>query len=190
MSDEQPPKKRRFWRLHLSTAVLLMFVSGIFLWTQRDRMKAYIDQRKANIEVDAIIARAKRGEFQEDDPATHPGSDLADRMFSNGWTMKNLKGQGLSRSDLQYMAEPLISMGRPAVPQLMRWVEDEDITIQYIARYSLKAITNVDGDWEGWVRNSSIRTEVALSIFVALGVLLAVTISNEWLIRRREGRQL
>jgi hypothetical protein len=32
MSDAEKPKKRRFWQLHLSTAVLLMFGAGGFLW--------------------------------------------------------------------------------------------------------------------------------------------------------------
>jgi hypothetical protein len=31
MSDEQKPKKRRFWQLHLSTAVISMLVIGFLL---------------------------------------------------------------------------------------------------------------------------------------------------------------
>jgi hypothetical protein len=31
MSDEQPPNKRRFWQLHLSTAVLMMLYSAGFV---------------------------------------------------------------------------------------------------------------------------------------------------------------
>ena len=32
MSESEQPKKRRFWQLHLSTAVVLMIVAGALLW--------------------------------------------------------------------------------------------------------------------------------------------------------------
>jgi hypothetical protein len=32
MSETEPPKNRRFWQLHLSTAVLLMLASGPIVW--------------------------------------------------------------------------------------------------------------------------------------------------------------
>jgi len=32
MSEPEPPKKRRFWQLHLSTAVLMMLLAGTILY--------------------------------------------------------------------------------------------------------------------------------------------------------------
>ena len=32
MSEQTKPNKRHFWQIHLSTAVVLMFVSGCLLW--------------------------------------------------------------------------------------------------------------------------------------------------------------
>jgi hypothetical protein len=32
MRDKGPPNQRRFWQLHLSTAILLMFVAGGLVW--------------------------------------------------------------------------------------------------------------------------------------------------------------
>lgn len=32
MTDTQPKPKRRFWQIHLSTAVVTMLVAGIILW--------------------------------------------------------------------------------------------------------------------------------------------------------------
>jgi len=44
MSEAEPRKKRRFWQLHLSTAVLLMFVSGSLVGSNtRDRDPVYWD---------------------------------------------------------------------------------------------------------------------------------------------------
>ena len=50
-------------------------------------------------------------------------------------------GQTVTRSTLQEHAQPLIALGAPAVPSLLRWAHDESQAVRYVALYALEQIT-------------------------------------------------
>ena len=198
--------KRRFWQIHLSTAIMLMLVAGAVLWIQIDVIKTYIEKNQEMARVDEILRRLKQGHFQAD--------ELAEDGFSDGWEMTNTKGQTFLRSTLRNQAEPIIAIGNNAVPPLSKWVTDDDITIRYIARYSLEQITGIHAGYSYFLKketimnnNLAIKFQADLTewfskyssststndliVRVGLnGVALAVfALLSEALIRRREGRK-
>ena len=59
----------------------------------------------------------------------------------SGWVMTTETGKEVHRAILQDQAVPLISIGPDAVPELLKWLEHEQMHIRYIADYSLEQIT-------------------------------------------------
>jgi hypothetical protein len=61
----------------------------------------------------------------------------------SGWLMNLPSGRQVSRSYLDEQADPIILLGAPAVPRLIRWVRSEHLHVRYIAIHSLKEITGI-----------------------------------------------
>ena len=64
-------------------------------------------------------------------------------VFSTGWTM-DVNGKEFSRSFLQHQADPLIAVGRPAVPILLERLGHRQRHMRYICAYSLQKITKLE----------------------------------------------
>jgi hypothetical protein len=75
---DSPPKKRRFWQLHLSTAVLLMLAAGGILWIEtRERfVKAAYD-----LEGDELKNYAK-ARFSDSPPRW-----ISKSLVTRGWPL-------------------------------------------------------------------------------------------------------
>ena len=87
---------------------------------------------KAQVTATAIMEEFKKGNYIEDDAP----------MFGSGWMMTNENGAKHPRSFLNHQAEQkLIPLGKKAVPELVEWLDCDNMHIRYIAAYSLERIT-------------------------------------------------
>ena len=84
MSDEAPPKKRRFWQFHLSTAILLMFAVPVGAYIAL-RSNAWIPEAKALTEQEF---EARFPGWLDEHARKHIKSPDGTRVFSTG-TMDN-----------------------------------------------------------------------------------------------------
>lgn len=85
--------------------------------------------------------------------------------LGSGWIMTNEKGAMFQRSFLMAQAGPLIALGPEAVPELLRWLENREMQIRYVAHVALEKITGLE-PWfphfatleqlrsKGWLENS------------------------------------
>ena len=62
----------------------------------------------------------------------------------NGWMMKNEQGDTMQRSFLVFQAKNIIPLGKHAVPELLRWIDNENMHIRYITQYALEEITGLE----------------------------------------------
>jgi len=62
----------------------------------------------------------------------------------SGWVMTNEKGVEFQRSILVLQADALIPLGEEAVPELLRWLEHEEMQVRFIAHLALEKITGLD----------------------------------------------
>jgi hypothetical protein len=60
-----------------------------------------------------------------------------------GWRMTNEDGKGYDGGALRYHASKLIPLGREAVPELVRWLKNDEMQMRFIANEALHAITGV-----------------------------------------------
>ena len=58
--------------------------------------------------------------------------------------MKNEQGDSMQRSFLKFQATHIIPLGKHAVPELVRWLDTDNMHTRYIAKYSLVKITGTD----------------------------------------------
>ena len=80
-------------------------------------------------QIDEILRRVAAGELS------------ASTTLESGWEMTLSTGEKVVRSRLQAEAQPLISMGAQALPDLLPWVMNEDLAARYVALYALAQIT-------------------------------------------------
>jgi hypothetical protein len=59
----------------------------------------------------------------------------------SGWIMTTEDGKQFHRATLQDQVVPLIAVGTEAVPELLKWLDHDEMHIRYIAHYSLDQIT-------------------------------------------------
>lgn len=62
-------------------------------------------------------------------------------IAGSGWTHANENGEVFHRNILRYQADPLIKLGRPALPFLINWVDHKRFEMRYIAIYSIERIS-------------------------------------------------
>jgi hypothetical protein len=62
----------------------------------------------------------------------------------SGWTMLLPSGRLAHRSQLQYYAQVFVTIGKPAIEPLAKWVMSDNLATRYIAIYSLESITQVE----------------------------------------------
>jgi hypothetical protein len=203
------PKQRRIWQIHLSTAVLLLLMTGILLW-----INLSIYPHRASQDVNRIMTELKQGQFRKREPrAPINGIDVIEESY--GWVEENEKKQLFHQMDLDYQAESVIEIGKDAVPALINWVTDDELQMRYIARYSLESITGIRNaecsyfesvanikqkhlmdktvdEWNAWYwRTRYGTTPIGFPYFLGIDALILLTlmVSCEWLIRRREARK-
>ncbi len=62
----------------------------------------------------------------------------------SGWIMRLPSGDSVHRQRLWNSAQPIIALGKPAVPHLFKWVMHNDLHVRYVAQYALKHITGIE----------------------------------------------
>jgi hypothetical protein len=89
------------------------------------------DQQRARVadEVDRIFERLVSGRLGDTAPD------------ASGWEMTLPSGLAVTRSTLQAEAQPLVRLGVDAVPALLRWAQDEQPALRYVATFALEEIT-------------------------------------------------
>ena len=77
-------------------------------------------------------AADKRWPRKNDDTIVRLVSGPVLALPSGGW---------IRRYELQGAAEPIIALGKPAVPHIIKWVSHQEWHVRYVAIYALKEIT-------------------------------------------------
>jgi hypothetical protein len=72
---------------------------------------------------------------------TRPPNEL---LLISGWIQALPSGEMIHRATLQTQAQPIVGMGREAVPELLKWVQAPEWHVRYIAIYSLQEITGLE----------------------------------------------
>jgi hypothetical protein len=91
------------------------------------------NQSTVEIKIDHIFQGFQKEKFVE-------SKDLTE---TSGWMMELPSGKSVSRSFLMNQAEPIITLGKEAIPALFKWVMNDQLYIRYIAIYSLQEITGL-----------------------------------------------
>ena len=73
--------------------------------------------------------------------------------------MTNEKGTSFSRSILIFQAEKIIPCGKDAVPELVKWLEHEEMQIRYIAHFALGKITDLNPWFPHFATLEELRTK-------------------------------
>ena len=66
--------------------------------------------------------------------------------LQDGWEVELPSRMVVARSTLQREAGSLIALGADAVPALLRWVDDDNVALRYVAVYALQRITGEEPD--------------------------------------------
>jgi hypothetical protein len=90
------------------------------------------EEKLVDARVSTMLSAYADGRFME---RTAPTAE-------SGWSLTLPSGRVVTRSFLQYQAEPLVALGKDAVPALASWVgAAKDPATRYIAIYALGEIT-------------------------------------------------
>lgn len=61
----------------------------------------------------------------------------------SGWMMDLPSGKQVTRSFLMRQADIIVKLGVDAVPELFKWIMNDQLYIRYIAVYSLQQLTGI-----------------------------------------------
>jgi hypothetical protein len=64
--------------------------------------------------------------------------------LASGWAISLPSGRLIRRDTLQHQAEPIIALGKEAVPHLFKWVQSDNLAVRFIAVYALEQITGLE----------------------------------------------
>jgi hypothetical protein len=78
---------------------------------------------------------------EDDDRWPRKTYDSIKMVVFRGWIRPGSSGNLIRRHTLQNAAEPVIALGKPAVPYLFKWVSHHDWHVRFVAIYALEQIT-------------------------------------------------
>ena len=99
--------------------------------------QAQVNEKNKKImetKIDNMFINFQNEKFRED-------TNLAPQ---SGWLMTLSSGRKVSRSFLMFQADTIITFGKNAVPHLFKWVMNDNLSVRYIAIYSLQQITGLE----------------------------------------------
>ncbi len=133
-------EKWRGFMVRVSLLWLVVFCFSSFaqeVKQNEDEFKKHKSEKKDRLstqkKIDKIFQNFAEGKFDRV------------RMPVSGWVIRGPSGSFESRSVLQWQAKKfVIPQGEKAVPFLFKWVRYEQVSVRYIAVYSLEKITKVN----------------------------------------------
>ena len=110
-------------------------------------------RERAQSQVDAVFERLVTGTIGASAP-----------VEQSGWEMALPTGRVVARSTLQAEAQPLIALGPPAIPSLLRWARNEQLALRYVAVFALEQITGEESHIPSFAPgHASVNLDHALS---------------------------